>query len=71
MCKLLQVKKYVFMSLFKLCGLLYHKMGKDKLTIIIQKDQWPSFKSQYEITHIVAVGSREFCICMIYYVKYR
>ena len=49
LCELLRLEECIFISMFKICGIIRQKYVYDKLTITIQKDQRFSFIVEYEL----------------------
>ena len=48
LCKLLRVEESIFISIWKMCGLIRQKIDKDETTIIILKDQCILFVIEYK-----------------------
>ena len=56
--ELLRLEEYVFLSILKTCGVIRQKKLNGKMIVLIVKDQWILFISQYELTKVGIIKSK-------------
>jgi len=56
--EILRLEEYVFLSIPKTCGVIRQKKVNGKMIVLIVKDQWILFISQYELTKVGIIKSK-------------
>ena len=56
--ELLRLEEYVFLSILKTCGAIRQKKVNGKMIVLIVKEQWILFISQYELTKVGIIKSK-------------